>query len=304
MKKNSGIVLASLVITIIIMLIIATITVYSTLESYNRMKYESFRVEMEEIQRKTDEICDDYKIYLKYRSTTDADTNYQSYFLNKYGNSPKKLSSFSNTEDVAVILENYFYMNDEDGKKGLHYHDGYVFYFEKQDIETYLDIKGMDDAILIDFATRKAYSVNGVKNPDFDYKKPIVSSNLKRFYTPSDWNESLIVEESDEKKSSLTLDLQYPTLWYNVEYKKVGSTPMFDTKLKLINRPNLGTIYPITKVYYSTNKNNWFEITNIKIEGDTVTFVMYDEGNYYFKFEDSSGAEKAYINESVAFHKP
>jgi Tfp pilus assembly protein PilE len=61
MKKEDGVTLVSLVATVIVMLILATVTTYSGIESYKEAKKENFIAKMKVIQEKVDLIKSEYK---------------------------------------------------------------------------------------------------------------------------------------------------------------------------------------------------------------------------------------------------
>ena len=52
MRSSRGITMLSLIATILIMIIITSITIFTTIQSYDQMKFETFKAELQEIQRK------------------------------------------------------------------------------------------------------------------------------------------------------------------------------------------------------------------------------------------------------------
>lgn len=59
MKKNNGITLISLVVTILILLLLSTVTVNVGVETYNMIKVENFKSELKVIQAKVDNIAEE-----------------------------------------------------------------------------------------------------------------------------------------------------------------------------------------------------------------------------------------------------
>lgn len=133
-KCNKGITLVALIVTIIVMLIIATTTIYIGKENIDNSRMVSFVAYMQTIQAKVDFIVE-YDDYTKYGNTlTDSNKSVLQNILN------------SDNESFATTVDST-----------------YLRYFDSNNIKNDLEIDNIDDEIVIDFNTREVISLNGVK---------------------------------------------------------------------------------------------------------------------------------------------
>lgn len=262
MKNQNGITMVMLVTIVIVLIILASITVVSSIQSYREMKFNTFKSTLKEIQGKVDEICEDYKL---------QEGTYTEYFTKVYGSSPSLIESV-NTEKVNNIKTTY--------AEYISGHDGYVFYFNSEDIKKYLDLSGIEDEFVIDFSTRYVFSVNGCKNPD---------DTSEYYHFAIEYGANIIQEDKTSKKSSLN------SVTAAGEVKQVGNTYMLPVTLN-VSYGTEGTKYPVEKVYYSKdNGATWIGVKDYKENSEgyenrvDIEFVLYDVGTYMFKVEDSSG---------------
>ena len=86
MKNQNGVTLVYLVIIILVTVIIASLTLITSLSAFKQMKYETFKAELEEIQTAVNKICEDYELAVELDNTI---TDYSTYFSQRYGSSPK-----------------------------------------------------------------------------------------------------------------------------------------------------------------------------------------------------------------------
>ena len=138
MKEDRGITLVILVITIVLMLIIAGITITFSMDSVNHSRVVKFVAYMQIIQGKVDEI----------RSTN------QDYTI-----LGKSLSESGKTSKITNILN----AAKSGGEIQTSAVDSSYRYFDKQELSSDLGIDNIEDEIVINFATREVVSLNGVK---------------------------------------------------------------------------------------------------------------------------------------------
>lgn len=272
MKDQKGVTMIMLVAIIAILIILASVTIVSSLNAYRQMRYNTFTAVMDEVQGKVDEICADYKLK--------GYDSYTEYFSNVYGDSPDLLENVS-SKKIDYIANTY---QDE-----LAGHEEYIFYFSSEEVKKYLDLSGIDDdSFIIDFSTRYVFSVNGCKDPK---NTEII------YYTPIDYKNSVlsnnggIIETNESEIKSALQGISES----NVEIltRKVGNTTIYIVNLK-ISYATDGTKYPIKKVFFSKGtKENWVEVTDYKENSEKNTidieFTLSESGSYKFKVEDTSG---------------
>lgn len=174
MKNNKGITLISLVSSILLLFILAATTVTTSMNAYKQMKFEGAKAELEEVQKLVDEIASDYQTYLSEKGNTTL--GYSDYFNDRY----KESSSDGKTIFEAMKLKN----NLEKLEGGLQsaYPDigqdsEFAFYFTENDLTKYFGLKGIEE-VIVNFSTRKVYSVKGIKDSN---------DTTKVYYTPEDW---------------------------------------------------------------------------------------------------------------------
>ena len=128
-KDNKGITLISLIITIILMLILTSVTVYTGLDTYKFSKVNAFVTEMQLIQAKVDELVEMRNIEeLGSEVTSNSAIN----------------SAYLNNEILSNNISEYRY-------------------FTKEDLLEILDIDDARGAVMINFSTREVVSANGVE---------------------------------------------------------------------------------------------------------------------------------------------
>lgn len=151
MKNEKGVTLVSLVITVILIIILAGVTTYSGIESYNNMKIENYVAQLRVIQEKVDLIVNEYQ---NWPSKTDSTT------INDYLTSLgfNKLSAGETTlvtliEEMGDTMDNYYYFSTEELKSKLN-----LSGFEQTDI-----------AIAVNFGTRYVIEKEGIKVDGVEY---------------------------------------------------------------------------------------------------------------------------------------
>ena len=287
MRNQKGVTLVTLVVTIIVLMILATITIYNSIEMYERMRYENFLAQLEELQLVVDKMCEQYKVggYMSYSDTTTG------FFIKKYNRIPETLSVSENEKKAKEIIDKYFSGNSN-------YHDGFVFYFHADEIEDFFNINGIESDIIVDFSTRYVYSVDGCKKD---------SKNEEIIYSLSDFkNISILTEGTINSESGAT------GITFTQKKLQSGNTKMVEIIL-VLNFDDNSPKYDIKKAYYSkmdisaeeTEVTKWNEVDYLgecEYTENTVKFYIYESGKYMFKIEDTSGHETYNIqgaNDSV-----
>lgn len=140
-KDNKGITLVALIITVIIMLILASVATYTGIDTYKQARVIEYVQQMQLIQDKVDEIV----------GTTSKDE------LLKLG---KEVAS---SEQINAI--NSAYSNGE-----ITTNDKSAYrYLNKNDLNNIFSIDDSSDDVMINFLTREVVSVNGVKYDGVTY---------------------------------------------------------------------------------------------------------------------------------------
>ena len=220
-KSQKGITIIALVLTIIILLILASVATYTGIESYDRAEQIKFVSQMQLIQTKVDEVVQKND----FASLGDALNEKQKNIVNNAVNSDG--ISWPTTEEF----------ND------------YVRYFSKEKLRTQLELDNIDEDIIINFKTREVISTVGFeyggttyytqyKLPKGEkltqYEKPNTTLSFEYSKTAQDLTSILkIVKVERTEENGNTVQLKSDTLKYEL-WKKENDNYVY---LKQIN-PN------------------------------------------------------------------
>lgn len=151
MTNDKGITLIALVITVVIMVILAAVTIDYGMDSYDIVKLQNFKYELEQIQGKVDIIYEKIKL-----ASEEEQANYIT-----IGNNITQLQTAVNT--LNEILEIDYSNMTEEEKEEYYYQDVYTTYryLSESDIQEKLDISSNPGDMIINFLTREVISVNG-----------------------------------------------------------------------------------------------------------------------------------------------
>ncbi len=276
MKSQKGVTLIFLVVTVVILLILAGITITSSINMYRKMQYENFLAQLEELQSAVDKMCEKYKTG-EFTSYSDATTGF---FASVYGEIPGTLAVAENASNAEYIIDNYFGGNAS-------FHEGYVFYFYSSQLQDYFNINGIEFDVVIDFSTRYVYSVDGCS----DYTEDEV------IYSLIDLEDSKVIQKSSASVLSNSSGITFTQVPVQSD-----STKMYKITLVLNYSDDIGK-YNIDKAYFSTNEGaQWVDVSYLgdcEYTENTVSFYVYDSGTYYFKIQDTSGKVISNLQDST-----
>lgn len=183
MKREEGITLVALIITIIVMIILASVSIKSGTESLNSTRLQGFYTQLELVQKRVDDIAttnesyidsDGNIIYLK--DTGKALTNTQM----------NSLQNIINSENLNVDVANFRY-------------------FTIEDLENILELSEIEYNLFIDFNSRIIIAEDGIKIGD------------KTYYVLE--NATYFVNQDTEK--NIVDSLSYTATQYNTDKCKV-----------------------------------------------------------------------------------
>ncbi len=155
MKKETGITMVALIITIILMIILITATVNYGVNSLRTIKFQNFRYELEQVQGKVDTIYEKIKL---------GETDYFMIGENVTDNEEAK-----NTLQIARQIN---YSNILDSQKdNYYYRETYTYYryLTQYEVQNLFDISSEPGDLIINFKTRDVISVQGFTFDDRTY---------------------------------------------------------------------------------------------------------------------------------------
>lgn len=186
MKKEKGITLITLVITVVLMLILAGTAIYSGSDTIQNSKVMAFQTEMQIVQAKVNVIAEKIQTGDTYYNTVGKDITTLS------GNMQNKITTALQGES-------------KDGFK----------YFDKEELKK-IEIDGIKQRVLINFAKREVVSINGVKKEGVIYYRDDEALANKKYN----------VSYTDKNTQAPTFAIQIQPLEYswkitasNIEYK-------------------------------------------------------------------------------------
>lgn len=152
MKNEKGITLAVLIITIIVMVILASVSISIGTDSLDSTRLKGFYTQLEIIQKRVDDIATTNESYI--------DKSGRTIYLKEQG---RNLTNAQKTLLTDVISH-----NEIPGVTTIESLN--LRYFTKNDLEQYLDLSDMDYSVFIDFDNRIIIAEDGIKIGDTTYR--------------------------------------------------------------------------------------------------------------------------------------
>lgn len=271
MKSQKGITLISLVMTIILIMILASVGTYTGFETYENMRVEAFVAKMKTVQEAVDKFCDSHTV-LEIINATDTETDKQ-----KYG-----LPASSAPSDSTAILNSVIKEGMSSGLKSWYSNAGddsitNYRYFSKEDISTILGIKDFDTPIFFNPRSRNVVAVEGVKYDGKMYYRQYDLSGGQTLTAPNpdtDFTLSVQVRTFDDKAviyaNVSDTDKTITELKYQ---KKIGASsydePIISKSLSEITITESGTYKVIAK---TTSTQGHGEVTKESVD-QVITIV-------------------------------
>lgn len=144
-KSDKGITLIMLIIMIIMMLILVSVGTTTGLNTYKTAKITKFVMQMQLIQKKVDSMCQEYT---------------EQELLEKIGDLGKGPGETGFPEAQTILVM---------GNADYTQYNEYIRYLDEAAL-TQLDIKDVDDEIIINFATREVFSLTGIEDKNGNIK--------------------------------------------------------------------------------------------------------------------------------------
>ena len=172
MKKERGITLIALCITIMIMIILVSAGIKYGSNSYSSVQLQNFSYEMQQIQGRVDAVYE--KMSMEHNPNyifVDGDplgtniTN-SSTAVNTL-KTVKNINYFSSELQTNEELYNSLYYKLKEGSNIRAF--SYYRFFTAKDLSKSLDIKNAKNSVIINFKTREVISVNGQNFEDKIY---------------------------------------------------------------------------------------------------------------------------------------
>ena len=228
-KNNSGITLISLVITIILLLILATIGISSGISTVRSSRLTKFTTEMKLMQQKVNEL---YDSYTNNRTVNLAGNEYTGTDIANIGN---------DISDVSEEQRNEVFSSSGSGITDT---NGYMYY--NVSIIDGLGIDGVDGEFFVNVAKRSVISVDG-----FEYEG-------NKYYTLEQLPEGLYNVEYNPQQVE-----GGPT--FDVDYEKIGNDKY---EISISNIQYEGYINKWYAKYKEEQDENWKTSENLNFTVD------------------------------------
>lgn len=266
MRNNKGVTLISLLSSLLIITLLISITVVTSMNTYNKMKFEGKKAELEEVQKLVDQLASDYQTWLKEQVPGETNISYSDYFNSRYNikfESEKfetKLLS-AHTDAITALMS----IPEIEAAVNPSAPSTTAFYFTSNDLVKYFGLKGIDP-VVVDFSTRIVYSVKGIK----DY-----NDDTKIYYTPADWGADLVINKNASEKS------------FSVSARKVSNDGnIFNVIIEI--DPVIKS--SVSEVYYKKNDNyiKINEFYDLSTSAKTIiNAIVNEQGTFGFRVVDS-----------------
>lgn len=148
MRKEKGITLLALVITIVLILILLGATVNYGVNSLNSIKLQNFKYELDQIQGKVDTIYEKIKL-----------GNEEEYIL-----LGSELTDSEEAQNTLNMIKGIDYSNILDSQREKYYYQDqftYYRYFTQSELQSVFDITSRPGDMIINFKTKEVISVKG-----------------------------------------------------------------------------------------------------------------------------------------------
>lgn len=158
MKNEKGVTMVSLVVTIILMVILASVTTYSGIESYKDMKKENYIAQLKVIQEKVNLIAEEYQNW-EGKSSTTTINDYLTTGIE--GHAGLGFSKITDGETTLIKL-----IEDASENKVNYY------YFSTENIKEQLGLKGFEKSgmsVAVNFGNRNVIEKKGIKQDNVEY---------------------------------------------------------------------------------------------------------------------------------------
>lgn len=260
-KENKGITLVTLIITIIIMLILTSVTTYSGIDTYKRMKVTKFITQMQLIQGKVDELKDNKTVEELNLTWAKVPSDKQSIIT----------AAYNNGEITSSDVNLYRYISSEELKQKLDLEDG------------------INGEILVNFATREVVSTTGIEHENEKYYTQYLLPNAQ---TVIQYNSS----NSIDRKLDFNIDIIIDGLNATVKIKgnKMievdGTETLKESGLEITNA---------TLSYKKEGSKYWNTITNYTEKGKEYSILISESDTYQFKLKDNTTNEESQVVEKT-----
>ncbi len=285
MKNQKGITLITLILTVIIILLLASIGVYTGVEAYKTMKVQKFMAQMRVVQERINVICEDWKNWEKYNDDTTADPNNFNLYIEETlispgGQKARKANATSQPEFNEIISGDTTSLTGAD-KTITNY-----YYFSSEDLESFLGLKGLDIEVIINFASRNFVEKTGVEALDTE-------GNIKRYYVLEELIEaqrltSTIIQNLNSIENDVIID------YY--KYLNTSISKNNGTNKTILIELNAKVEKPIKKLEISKENVSkpediikWEEIEDYQISKSGITVQVNENGDFSFKITDNKG---------------
>ena len=159
MKKNKGVTLISLVITVIILFILSSISIQVSTGVYNVIKVQNYIAKMKVIQSGVDNFVQEY--------SENVDTVLASKGFSKLEADDENFQDF--IEDNEIDVEYLNIDTTDSWNNEIDSNPENYYYFSAKNLEECFGLKAQNLDVIINFKTRNVISIKGVKQGDNTY---------------------------------------------------------------------------------------------------------------------------------------
>lgn len=189
-SKERGITLISLIITVLVLLVLASISISTGTESLDATRLQGFYMQLETIQKKADDIAITNEIYINNNGDTINTKTHPDFILTE-AEKTKLQEILSKEESLGLNVDEFRY-------------------FSIEELDKVLDLIEMEHNVFIHFATRTVISEEGITVKEVEYH--MLKNNM---YFPS----------YNANKNTGNITLSYEINTYETDKYKIKVTP-------------------------------------------------------------------------------
>lgn len=293
MRNEDGVTLVTLMVTIILIIIIASIGIYTGIEAYKTMQIQNFSAQMRLVSERVNLICDDWKNWEDYDPSNPNNLN--NYIENDLQvvedgitYTPKRASASAQPEFNEILTDSEKTELTGEDKIITNY-----YYFSSEDLSRFLGLRDLKIEVIINFSTRNFVEKDGVEAID-------IYGNEKTYYVLNE------LVDAQRLTSTVIRNVVKDETVENY-YKFVDANIIKNNESsRTISIPvNVKMSIPIVSLEYSTattsnvediTEADWKKIIDYDMNSSNITFDISTNGNYYFRIKD--GKENLFYTET------
>lgn len=242
MSSDKGITIVALLIAIILMIILASISIGSSMDSIYDIKLKAFYSKLEVLQKRVDEVTSTNESYI--------DENRNTIYIKNMGISYENLDESKQSSLIHIL--NY---------QGLNIQPNNFRYFTSEEVNTIFDLSEIEYDVFIDFDKKIVLAEDGIEiNGQMYY------ASEANMYTP-------LYNQETKPTLNSEIPILYTIIEYGIDKYKLTIIPNYNDEQY---KPSISEVK-----YKKTSSKYWETSTDLEIIIDELSDydILYEDSN-------------------------